>query len=160
MSIVNFFALHVILALAWAALSGSLTPEHVVAGFVMGYILLWLSRRALGPTQYFSKVPQIIGFGLFFLRELVKANVRVAIEVISPVHHMKPGIVAIPLDLKTDLEITTLANLITLTPGTLSLDVSDDRRVLYVHSMFVDDPDDFRREIKDGFERRVHEVFN
>jgi multicomponent Na+:H+ antiporter subunit E len=73
---------------------------------------------------------------------------------------MRPGIIAIPLDARTDLEITLLANLITLTPGTLSLDVSADRRVLYVHVMYIDNDDieAVRRSIKDGFERRVLEV--
>jgi multicomponent Na+:H+ antiporter subunit E len=72
---------------------------------------------------------------------------------------MRPGIIAIPLDARTDLEITLLANLITLTPGTLSLDVSADRRVLYIHVMYIDNDDieAVRRNIKDGFERRVLE---
>ena len=87
------------------------------------------------------------------------ANLRVAIEVLTPQQRMRPAIVAIPLDVRRDFEITLLANLITLTPGTLSLDVSSDKRVLYVHSMYVDDIDAFRREIKNGFERRVKELF-
>ncbi len=58
----------------------------------------------------------------------------------------------------SDVEITLLANLVTLTPGTLSLDVSEDRSTLFVHAMFVDDPDVLRREIKHGFERRVLEL--
>ncbi len=68
------------------------------------------------------------------------------------------AIVAIPLDAKTDREITLLANLITLTPGTLSLDVSEDRRFLYVHAMFVEDVESFRDSIKNGFERRLLEL--
>ena len=65
---------------------------------------------------------------------------------------------AIPLDARSDAEITLLANLITLTPGSLYLDVSQNRCVMYVHTMHVDDLDAFRRSIKDGFERRVMEV--
>ena len=72
---------------------------------------------------------------------------------------LSPGIVAVPLDLTSDAGITVLANLITLTPGTLSLDVSPDRRTLWVHALDVADPDAFRREVKEGFERRVKEVF-
>ena len=68
------------------------------------------------------------------------------------------AIVAVPLDAKTDAEITMLANLITVTPGSFSLEVSADRSVLYVHAMYVDDPETFRREIKNGFERRVLEL--
>jgi multicomponent Na+:H+ antiporter subunit E len=66
--------------------------------------------------------------------------------------------VAIPLEARTDFEILFLANLITLTPGTLSLDVSADRKVLYVHAMFLEDRDGFRKQMKDGMERRLLEV--
>ncbi|MBZ0299333.1 MAG: Na+/H+ antiporter subunit E [Anaerolineae bacterium] len=155
----TFFLLNVLLALAWAALTGQLTPENLIGGFLVGYALLAFSRRALGCTSYVTKVPKVISFILYFAVELFRANLRVAFEVLTPRQRMRPAIVAIPLDIRRDLEITLLASLITLTPGTLSLDVSSDRRVLYVHSMYVDDIDVFRREIKDGFERRVKELF-
>ncbi len=74
----------------------------------------------------------------------------------SPLQSMRTGIVAVPMEHDlTDLEITTLANLISLTPGTLTLDVSADRRVLFVHAMDASDPEEVRREVKQGFERRV-----
>ena len=73
----------------------------------------------------------------------------------TPTFYMTPGIVSVPLDVKTDLEITILANVISLTPGTLSLDVSNDRTVLYVHSMYIKDKDDFINSIKNGFEKKL-----
>jgi multicomponent Na+:H+ antiporter subunit E len=81
--------------------------------------------------------------------------VRVAYDVITPSYYMRPAVVAIPLDARTDAEITLLANLISLTPGTLSLDLSADRRTLYVHGMFVRDRETFVRSIKHGLERRL-----
>lgn len=106
------------------------------------------------------KAWQVVYFVLFFLWELWVANLRVAFDVLTPPYQMKPGIIAVPLDARTDAEITLLTNLITLTPGTLSLDISTDRRVLYVHTMYIDrgDIDRARRQIKEGFERRVLEV--
>ena len=86
------------------------------------------------------------------------ANLRVAYDVLTPRHHMRPGIVAIPLDLNTDLEITVLTTLITLTPGSLCLQITDDRRILYIHAMYIDDPGQLVSDIKNGFERRVREV--
>jgi multicomponent Na+:H+ antiporter subunit E len=71
---------------------------------------------------------------------------------------MTPGVVAIPIRAKTDLEITLLANLISMTPGTLSLDVSEDRKTLYVHAMYVKDPQDLRDDITNNLERRVLEI--
>lgn len=103
-------------------------------------------------------IPKVILFAAFLLRELVLATLRVAWEVVTPAKKRRQGIIAVPLDVRTDLEIALLANLITFTPGTLSLDVSSDRTVLYVHTLFVDDPDQLRREIKDGYERRVIEL--
>jgi multicomponent Na+:H+ antiporter subunit E len=156
---VSFLLLNVLLAIAWAALTGELTPENIGGGFVLGYFLMFLSRRALGCTRYVTKVPLVVRFLLYFSVQLFVANLRVAYEVLTPSFNMRPAIVAVPLDLRRDIEITLLANLITLTPGTLALDVSSDRRVLYVHAMFVTDIDAFRREIKDGFEKRVKELF-
>ena len=66
--------------------------------------------------------------------------------------------VAVPLDSRDETEIALLAKLLTLTPGSVTLDVAADRSVLYVHTMFVDDPDAVRAEIKNGFERRVREL--
>ena len=76
----------------------------------------------------------------------------------TPGHISRPGIVGIPLRAQTEMEILLVANLISLTPGTLSIDLSEDRRILYVHVMFLDDPDRFRQSITDGVERRVLEV--
>jgi len=151
--------LNLLLAMAWVALTGQFLISNFIIGFSVAYLILWLAQVEADPAGYFSKVPKTIALLCFFLWELIKANLRVAYEVISPRWHMRPGVVAVPLDVKTDLEITLLANLITLTPGTLSLDVSSDRAVLYVHSMYIGDVDEFRRQIKDGFERRIREIF-
>jgi multicomponent Na+:H+ antiporter subunit E len=155
---VREFGFNLALAVLWAAVMGSIDPANLIVGFVFAYLVLWLSRPALGETSYFRKAPQAIGFALFFIKELIISNVRVAHDIVTPKSHMRPAIVAVPLDVTSDEEITMLANVVTLTPGTLSLDVSPDRRTLYVHGMFVDDPEDFRREIKDGFELRVREL--
>ena len=81
-----------------------------------------------------------------------------AYDVVTPKFYMTPGIVRVPLEAETNLEITLLANLITLTPGTLSLDVSDDRKVLYVHAMYLKDKQAFIDDIKNGFEKRLLEI--
>lgn len=152
------FFLNVLLALVWVALTGLYTPINFVVGYILSYLVLVVLQRALPPSGYYTKVFKVFSFAGFFLWELFKANLRVAHAVLTPGHNMRPGVVAVPLDLTGEVEITMLANLITLTPGTLSLDVSANRRVLYVHTMYLDDPEEFRRGIKDGFERRVKEL--
>jgi multicomponent Na+:H+ antiporter subunit E len=156
---VSLFLLNLLLALAWVALTGQFTPTNLVAGFVLSHLLLWLTQRTGEPAPYFVKARQVVSFALFFLWQMIKANVHVAARVLSPRFRMHPGVIAIPLEVQTDAEITLLANLITLTPGTLSIDVSADRKVLYVHTMDLgNDPDEYRELIKQGFERRVREV--
>lgn len=155
----RMFLRNIVLALIWVVITGSFKPASFAAGFLIAYLILWLLRGTMDPgSSYFSKVRQGASFFCFFLKELFLANLRVAHDVLTIHHHMRPGVVAIPLDLETDIEITTLANLITLTPGTLSLDVSSDRKVLYVHAMYVEDIHEFRRGIKEGFEKRVMEL--
>jgi multicomponent Na+:H+ antiporter subunit E len=149
-------ALNILLTLVWAGLLGSFGLANLVSGFVVSYALLYLVTRGLpGHARYFGKVPRLIAFAGYYLWELLKSNAIIAYDVLTPTHHMKPGVIAIPLEAKTDLEITVLANLVTMTPGTLSLDVSEDRRTLFVHAMYIDDPDALRRDIKENFERRV-----
>ena len=149
-------ALNILLTVVWAGMLGGFGAANLVSGFVLSYGLLYVVTRGLpGNASYFGKVPRLIGFALYYLWELLKSNAIIAYDVLTPTHHMKPGVIAIPIEARTDLEITVLANLITMTPGTLSLDVSPDRQTLFVHAMYIDDPEKLRREIKENFESRV-----
>ena len=152
------FLWHILLALSWAAITGLFTWSNVLAGFILGYLVLFIAQRAVGSSNYFRRIDRVLRFAVFYVWELILANFRVAYDVMTPTHRMRPGVVAIPLDAKTDAEITLLANLITLTPGSVSLDVSSDRRFLYFHAMYIDDVEEFRQSIKDTIERRVLEV--
>lgn len=154
----NNLLLNILLAIAWVMLTGEIGWQPLIEGMVIGYVILGISRYALGSHSYFQKIPKAIGFFFYFIKELVVANIVIAYDILTPTDHMKPGIVAIPLDAKTDLEITLLANFITLTPGTLSLDVSTDKKTLYVHGIYVKDADRFRASIKQGFEKRLLEL--
>jgi len=149
------FLLNNLLTFIWVALTGTFTFLNFAFGFALSFVVLRLINKGKSGERYFRIVPRAIGFVFFFLYELIKANVHVAYDVITPTFYMTPGIVRVPLDAKTDFEITLLANLISLTPGTLSLDVSEDRKVLYVHSMYVEDKEKFIEGIKSGFERRL-----
>ena len=151
--------LNLLLALAWVALTGQLTPVNFGFGFAVGFLLLWLVRHASGELSYFRKVWQIIKFAGFFIWQLLLANMRVAYEIVTPPHTMRPAVVAVPLDVTRPAAVTLLANLITLTPGTLTLDVAPNGETLYVHAMHVQDADTFRREIKEGFECYIKEIF-
>ncbi|MBT8379402.1 MAG: Na+/H+ antiporter subunit E [Ignavibacteria bacterium] len=154
----NQFLLNILLAIAWMLLTGELTVENFIEGLIIGYLILWISKSALGGTKYFKKIPKAIGFFFYFIKELIVANLKVAFDIVTPKDYMQPGIIAVPLDAETDMEITLLANLITLTPGSLSLDVSRDKKTLYVHSLYIEDADELRKIIKQGLERKLLEV--
>jgi multicomponent Na+:H+ antiporter subunit E len=141
------------LTLIWVALTGAFTYVNMLIGFVISYFILWILSRNSEDRRYFTIVFKIIGFFFFFLWEMLKANWQVAYEVMTSNLHMKPGIVKIELEAKTDLEITLLSNLISLTPGTLVIDVSDDRKVMYVHGMYLEDKAKFIESIKIGLEK-------
>ena len=151
-----YAAINLILTLVWSGLLGGITLANLVSGFLVSYILLWLvTRGQRGHDGYFGKLPRVFGFVGYYFWELVKSNAIIAYDVLTPTHHMKPGVIGIPIEAKTDLEITVLANFITMTPGTLSLDISPDRKTLYVHAMYIHDPEELRRDIKENFEPRV-----
>ena len=154
----KLFQMNLLLAGGWCALFGTFDLGTFVRGFILAFAALSLSSPLFGQTAYFKRVLLTARLGAYFLYELTVSSLQVAWDVITPAQGSRPGIVAVPLDLDEPTQITVLANLISLTPGSLSLDVSPDRTTLYVHEMFVDDPDATRRRIKEGFERLVREA--
>ena len=134
----NKFFLNILLAFAWVLLTGELDYVNFIDGLLIGFIILFFSKYRLKSSKYFFKIPKALGFLFYFIYELIIANIRVAYEVITPNQRLQPGIIAVPLAAETDFEITILANLITLTPGTLSLEVSKNREFIYVHAMHID----------------------
>lgn len=155
----NLYLANVLMALAWAAVTGSFSLVNLIFGFALGAVALSLIREQVGSMGYFSRARRMISLMALFIYELVLSSVRVAIMVLRPKMDLKPGIFAYPLKVDRDFEITLLANLITLTPGTLSVDVSDDRRTLYIHALDCSDPEGLREDIADGFERKILEAF-
>ena len=154
----NRFLANLLLTFIWLAVTGSFDAANIIFAFFLSYFILYVITRGSTRARYFRLVPKLLSFFFYFLYELLKANLQVAWEVGTPKFNMTPGIVAVPLDIKTNGQITLLANLITLTPGTLSMDVSDDKKFLYVHSMYIKDRESFIRGIKNGFEKRIIEI--
>jgi multicomponent Na+:H+ antiporter subunit E len=150
------FLLNIGLAAAWAALMGAFDATTLAAGYAVGYVVVWAAQPALGPSAYVKGIKRAVAFVVFYLAELVWSSIQVAIDVCRPRLDMCPGVVGLPLRARTDAEITVLANLISLTPGTLSLDVSPDKRLLYVHTMDLENgPGALRADIRNTLESRV-----
>ncbi len=151
----SLFAANLVLAILWGLTTENFSVMNLLIGYLVSLGVLVFVRRALGDSHYFRDITEVLALVWFFVKELFLANIRMARYTLSPLRKLRPGIVAVPMDFMTDAEITLLANLITLTPGTLSIDVSRDKRTLYVHVMDIADADAVRREIKHGFEARV-----
>ena len=153
--------LTIALALGWAAATGSFTLPNLLLGVLVGGAGLFVIRRYVSRPNLLPRILRIAALALLFIKELVLSALRVARLVIRPDlnAHIRPAIIAFPLTATRDAEITLLANLITLTPGTLSVDVSEDRRLLFIHVIHLTDREAFVREIADGFERKVMGAF-
>lgn len=163
------------LTLVWCALQGTFAPVTVVLGAVVGGGVLlfvqplyedevtdWKLSSAVHPQTAVARLKRVVWFFdmlAYFVYALVLSSLQVARAILTPNMNLSPGVIAIELDESSDsdLEIMTLANLISLTPGTLSLEVSSDKQVLYIHSMFLDGEEagETRAYIKRTLERRV-----
>lgn len=148
-----------VLAVIWVATTGSFTIVNLIFGFLLGLVCRHIVREQRGVQWRRMRPGKLAVLAAIFVRELILSAWRVARLVVSPGMDLKPGIFAYHLGVQRDFEITLLANLITLTPGTLSVDVSEDRRTLYVHALDCSDVEQTRRDIEQAFERRIAEAF-
>lgn len=153
--------LTIVLALGWVTATGSFTLPNLLLGAVVGGAGLFVIRSYVSRPNLLPRVLRIVSLALLFIKELVLSALRVARLVIRPDlnAHIRPAIIAFPLTATGDAEITLLANLITLTPGTLSVDVSEDRRLLHIHVIHLTDREAFIRDIAAGFETKVMGAF-
>jgi multicomponent Na+:H+ antiporter subunit E len=151
-----------LLALLWAGMTGTFSGANLLLGIALAAVAIGLLRLQVARPLEFRRIGRILALVFLFLRELMVSAFRVAAVVLSPRldEAVRPAIVAFPLTVKSDAEITLLANLITLTPGTLSVDVSKDRKKLYVHVLSLDSKEALIADIAGGFERRILEVFS
>lgn len=155
----SLLLVNLLLMLSWGAMSGSFAALNLMFGFFLGFAAIWLIREQIGTGGYFGKGTRIASLALLFIKELALSALKVTILVLKPEMKLKPGIFAFPLTVDRDFEIALLANLITLTPGTLSVDVSKDRQFLYVHAIDCSDIANTKQDIAKGFERKILEAF-
>ena len=156
----NIFALNLVLALVWAALWSDFSVYQMVSGYLVGFGALWLAQPLFGQdSPYFRRAYRVVRLVVYFVYELVVSSIQVAWDVLTPTDLSTPKILEMPLDVESDIEILLVTNLISLTPGTLSIDITPDRKTLFVHAMFADDPDAQIAALKSGMERMVKEVF-
>lgn len=156
----KYFLLNLLLTFVWVALTGQLNYTNFGFGLILGFFILWMLTRNSKPQdkEYFYRVPKIIVFILNFLYDMLEANLRVAIDVVTPNLHATPGIIKYDIDAKTDFEITMLTNIIALTPGTMVIDIADDKSHIFIHTMYLKDKEKFINRMKERTEKKLLEL--
>lgn len=143
------------LAFVWCALAGSLSIAVLGMGFAVGYLLIGWLIPTRDARAYLRRLPLAIAFLGFYIGEVILSSLRIAWEVITPAPRRRPGLVTVPLDVRTDAQIALLLNTVTFTPGTIAVDLSPDRQTMIVHDMFLTDAEVSRQRIKRRYERWV-----
>ena len=154
----NLFLLNILLAAGWMLLNGHYASSDFVIGFIVGFFALSLTRPSSDKPSYGKKSWAAIKLLFVFLYQLLTSSLQVVWDVLTPTHLSHPAIIKVPLDVSSDMEIMLLANIVSLTPGSLTLDVSDDRKFLIVHAMFSQDEQSVIDNIKNTFEARILEI--
>lgn len=154
-----FPGMTVLLWAVWLLLVNKVTVDHVLLGAVLAWLIPQTTRFFWPDVPRFRRPGRFLGFVVVVLWDIVVANVTVARLILGRMSKLRPAFVELPLDLENDFAITVLANTISLTPGTVSADVSADRATLLVHVLDVDDEQALIRHIKHRYEQALKEVF-
>lgn len=153
------------LGFVWCFVHGVVNLSNFLVGAMIGPFVikpfkdLYDFKEDVSYKERLKRIPKQIHYFSILIVQIVKASVVVAKIVLRPKINIKPGIIAVPIRAKTDVGITAISNTISLTPGTLTIDVSDDRSALYVHCIDIDDAKEIRDSIKDDLEEYVLEAF-
>lgn len=152
------FLLNLGMAFIWAFLSDSVTLPGFLFGYALGAFFLYLFYVQSGKSFYVRKLWKVFVLLAVFFKEIISANLVVLSYVLSPLERLNPGIIAIHVDFESDFELVLLANMITLTPGTLTLEISTDNKTLFLHVLDSSNPEELIRHIRREFVERIKEV--
>ncbi len=153
--------LTLLLAVVWILLQNQFSAGMAVFGLILGIIIPWGTSVWWPDTPKGFRLGKMLSYSLIVMWDIIVANIQVAWIVLTvPNAKLKPAWIVIPLDLRQPEAITMLAGTITLTPGTVSADLSDEGHSLLVHVLHTDDPDGERDGIKSRYEARLKEIFS
>jgi multicomponent Na+:H+ antiporter subunit E len=136
-----------------------LTMEWTLANVMLGVVAALIAIAVAQQGNMVLRAYRLFSLLLFFIWEVLVANARMCVAILRPRLQLQPAIVAVPVEELSEQQLVVLATFVTLTPGTLSVDVSPDQSTLYIHTFHLDDVTQFRREVKENVQRRIQEVF-
>ncbi len=151
--------LSLLLLIVWLLMNNSVSAGQILLGVIFAVVIPMgtSSMRKQQPTL--KKPVTAVKYLLMLMGDIIVSNVEVAIQVLGPVRKITPGFIAVPLDITHDLPITLLASSISLTPGTVSIEVSEDKQWLYVHVLNLVDEAETIANIKQRYESPLKEIF-
>ncbi len=150
--------LNVVLAFLWMFIKVSYDPISFIKGYIFGLLVIFVLRRYFHSRFYLFRLWSFIKLIFIFIKELILSNIAIVKVVLKPKLDMRPAIFAMDTVLTKDWQITLLSSLITLTPGTLVIDVSEDNKTLFIHAMNIGEVEDEINSIKNSFEKAILEV--
>ncbi|MCB5161087.1 Na+/H+ antiporter subunit E [Marinomonas algarum] len=148
-----------LLFVVWLLLNNSASPGHIVLALFFAITIPWLVADMRDEHPKIRRPWLAVRYTLMVMMDIVTANLEVALLIIGPIKKLKPGFVAIPINIQSDLGITVLASTVSLTPGTVSAEVSKDKAWLYVHALHLDDEAALIDSIKQRYEAPIKEIF-
>ncbi len=148
-----------VLLVVWLLLNNTLSAGHILLGSVIALVLPWATAGFWAEQLHLHKPGLALRFLLLVLWDITVANIQVAKLILSPRRKLRPAFIHYPLDMDNDFAITVLAATISLTPGTVSIDVNGDHSVLLLHGLDVDDEAALIAEIKRRYEAPIKEIF-
>lgn len=150
--------INIVLAFLWVFMNAEFTIGTFVTGYIIGLVAVYILRNFLPGRFYLKRLYWMIRLFFIFIIELIKANLEVVRIVVSPKIDIHPGFYAYPNDLEEEWEVALLSTLITLTPGTVVVAISEDYSIIYIHGLDMEDADVEIENIKTSFENVIKEV--
>ncbi|MEG0258810.1 MAG: Na+/H+ antiporter subunit E [Lysinibacillus sp.] len=154
------FLLNLFIATLWLLLQDEITPEFTtfLMGFIVGIGILYVMHRFYGTQFYLRRVFAIVSLFMLFNWELLLSSYSVLKQILTPKLNITPGIFTYKTELKGDWEVTALALLLTLTPGSVVMEVSEEGDLFYIHAMDIEQSKDAVIRSIGKFERAIMEV--
>ncbi|WP_020410435.1 Na+/H+ antiporter subunit E [Hahella ganghwensis] len=149
----------VLLLVSWLILNNSVSPGHIVLGAFLAFTIPLLVSGLHTPQPGIRRYGLAVRYALMVMYDIVVANIEVALKIVGPLKNLQPALIAVPMDITNDLLLTVLASTISLTPGTVSAELSEDRKWLYVHVLNLEDEEALIRQIKQRYEKKLREMF-
>ncbi len=143
----------------WLLLNNSFSAGHLLLATILAIVIPWSVSSMTTERPKIQKPMLAISYVFLVLRDILSANFSVALLVIGPVKKLHPGFIAVPLDITSELGITLLASTVSLTPGTVSAEISEDQKWLYIHALHLENSEELIAEIKSRYEAPLKEIF-